>query len=111
MRIGYCQRGENLATTLRSGSFATGRPDGQAENEYLRDQAWFRNMWLSNADLDRLLEAALTASADNWPAPAISVSGVSNNRGMAWNIDEAAKWIGYRPEDNVWDALAKAGVA
>lgn len=111
LRIGYCQRGDNLATTLRSSGAAPGDVTGQDPAERERDTRWFRNMWLSNADLDALLEAALTADAGGWPAPAIVVSGVSNNTGMAWDLDEARDWIGYRPADDVWVELGKAGLA
>ena len=112
MRIGYCQRGENVATTLVS-SGGGGKPTEVSEqpaDEQARDFKWFRNMWLSNRDHASLMEAALRADASGWPAPGIVVSGVSNNAGMAWDIAEAATWIGYRPVDDVWVDLAKAGV-
>jgi nucleoside-diphosphate-sugar epimerase len=111
LRIGYCQRGENLPTTLRASGAAPGESVGQAPEEYQRDLKWFRNMWLSNGDLDRLLEAALTADAATWPGPGIVVSGMSNNTGMAWELEEAADWIGYRPLDDVWEGLRRAGMA
>lgn len=111
LRIGYCQRGENLPTTLRASGAAPGEATGQPADEYERDFKWFRNMWLSNGDLDRLLAAALTAKADRWPGPGIVVSGMSNNTGMAWALDEAAEWIGYRPVDDVWEGLRQAGMA
>lgn len=111
LRIGYCQRGENLPTTLRSSGAAPGEAVGQPQDEYERDFKWFRNMWLSNGDLDRLLEAALTADAADWPGPGIVVSGMSNNTGMAWDLEEAAAWIGYRPVDDVWEGLRQAGMA
>lgn len=110
LRIGYCQRGVNLATTLQSSGAKPGDASGQDPKEMARDFRWFRNMWLSNRDHNSLIEAALRADASHWPAPAIVVSGVSNNRGMAWDIEEAAKWIGYRPLDDVWTELAKAGM-
>jgi nucleoside-diphosphate-sugar epimerase len=110
LRIGYCQRGENLPTTLRSSGAAPGEAVGQPQNEYERDFKWFRNMWLSNGDLDRLLEAALTADSAKWPGPGIVVSGMSNNTGMAWDLEEAAAWIGYHPQDDVWEGLRQAGM-
>ena len=110
MRIGYCQRGENVATTLQSSGAKPGDASGQPADERARDFKWFRNMWLSNRDHASLMEAALRADASGWPAPGIVVSGVSNNAGMAWDIAEAAAWIGYRPVDDVWVDLAKAGV-
>lgn len=111
LRIGYCQRGENLPTTLRASGAAPGESVGQPPEEYQRDLKWFRNMWLSNPDLDRLLETALTAHAAKWPGPGIVVSGMSNNAGMAWDLEEAADWIGYRPVDDVWQGLRLADMA
>lgn len=110
LRIGYCQRGENLPTTLKASGGDPRASMGQPPEEYNRDLKWFRNMWLSNTDLDLLLEAALTAKADTWPSPGIVVSGMSNNAGMPWELDEAAQWIGYKPVDDVWRGLREAGV-
>ena len=75
-----------------------------------RNTLWYRNMWLSNADHLRLMDAALRADAGKWPAPAIVVSGMSNNTGMAWDLDEARQWIGYDPQDDVWAHLKAAGM-
>jgi hypothetical protein len=67
-------------------------------------------MWLSNGDHNRLMVAALRADASKWPAPAIVVSGMSNNTGMAWELEEAREWIGYEPQDDVWADLKAAGI-
>ncbi|MDB5538616.1 MAG: hypothetical protein JWQ89_343 [Devosia sp.] len=108
-RIGWCQRGANLATTLTGGG--AGDRSEQDPEVLARNIRWFRNMWLSDADHARLMEAALRADAAKWPAPAITVSGMSNNAGMPWEIDEARQWIGYDPQDDVWADLKKAGIA
>lgn len=107
LRIGYCQRGENRpATLLGSGGGPPQAWHGQPEADQRRDLTWFRNMWLSDGDFRRLLEAALTAETRAWPGPAIVVNGVSANTGMAWDLDEARRWIGYAPQDDVWAGLA-----
>jgi hypothetical protein len=107
-RIGWCQRGANVATTL-IGSGGGDRNEPNPENA-ARNEKWYRDMWLSNGDLDRLMAAALTADASKWPAPAIVVSGMSNNDGMPWDLTEAKEWIGYEPVDNVWADLKAAGM-
>lgn len=107
-RIGWCQRGDNLAKTLvGSGGGDRGETDAAVIK---RNSLWYRNMWLSNADHLRLMDAALRADASKWPAPAIVVSGMSNNTGMAWDLDEAREWIGYVPQDDVWADLKAAGM-
>lgn len=106
-RIGWCQRGANLATTLSNGGGDRAEPSAEVTARNLK---WYRDMWLSNADHERLMVAALTADAGNWPAPAIVVSGMSNNAGMPWDLAEARQWIGYQPEDDVWADLKSAGL-
>lgn len=108
-RIGWCQRGENLATTLiGSGGGDRGEPNAAVE---ARNIKWYRDMWLSNGDHAALMAAALTADASSWPGPHIVVSGMSNNAGMPWDLTEAKAWIGYEPKDDVWADLKKAGMA
>ncbi|WZB76868.1 hypothetical protein WJ972_16355 [Achromobacter insuavis] len=58
-------------------------------------------MWLSNADFERLLLAALTADASGWPDGSVTVNGVSANQGSAWNVADARDSIGYAPQDDV----------
>lgn len=106
-RIGWCQRGENVAVTLSNGGGDRNEPSPEI---VARNLKWYRDMWLSNGDLDRLIAAALTADAGKWPEPAIVVSGMSNNKGMPWDLEEARAWIGYEPRDDVWADLRKAGV-
>lgn len=107
-RIGWCQGGANLATTLSDGGGGTGEPDGTVA---ARNARWYRDMWLSNGDHERLMFAALTADAGKWPAPAIVVNGMSNNAGMPWDLEDGRAWIGYDPQDDVWADLKKAGMA
>jgi len=104
IRIGWCQGGANRPETINS-TGKPGEPVGQPEAEMKRDFRWFRNMWLSNGDFERLFAAALTSGTASWPGPGIIIPGVSNNRSTAWALDEAERWIGYYPEDDLWAEL------
>lgn len=107
-RIGWCQSGENHPRTMHPyRHLQPGRPEGLSAEEEARDLAWFHHMWLSNRDFLSLMFAALTAPAEGWPGPAIVVNGVSANAGMAWDLEEAKRWIGYAPEDDSARALAE----
>ena len=107
-RIGWCQGGDNLAITLSNGGGDQGEPDPAVDARNLK---WYRDMWLSNADHERLMIAALRADATKWPAPAIVVNGMSNNADMPWDLEDGRAWIGYDPQDDVWAELRKAGKA
>jgi nucleoside-diphosphate-sugar epimerase len=107
LRIGWCQPGDNRPETLS----ASGVPGeaGPDTPEAARELAWFRAMWLSNGDFLRAVSAALRADAAAWPTPAIVVNAMSDNAGMAWDIAETRRLIGYAPEDDVARHLAGAG--
>ena len=104
LRIGWCQGGVNDPRTVNS-SGKPGEPVGQPADEMARDYRWFRNMWLSNADYERLMTAVLTSGTDRWPGPGIIVPGVSNNRTTAWALDETRAWTGYDPQHDIWTEL------
>ena len=107
VRIGWCQAGANLPHSMHPyRSQQPQRPEGYSAEAEARDLAWYHHMWLSNGDFVRLMLAAITAPATDWPAPAIVVSGVSANAGMAWDLEEARRWIGYAPQDDAARALA-----
>jgi hypothetical protein len=36
------------------------------------------------------------------------VNAVSANRGTPWNMEEAERWLGHKPQDDVWDRLGIA---
>ena len=102
IRIGWCQRGENLPHTLTAGGrFDPSGREAERPN-YARDLAWFRNMWLSDRDFTSLFERAVLADAAAWPAPGIVVNGMSANAGMPWDIETTRRLLGYEPRDNVW---------
>ena len=81
LRIGWVQRGENRPETL---------PDD-----------WNRKLWLSDADMVRLFEAAVEAELGD--RSGVVVNGMSKNRGARWDLDESAERIGFRPEDDSYD--------
>ena len=107
LRIGWCQPGDNRPETL-SAAGVPGAAVGTAPAtpEAARDLAWFRAMWLSNADFLRAVSAALTAEAAPWPAPAIVVNAMSDNGGMPWDLAETRRLIGYAPRDDSAALLA-----
>lgn len=102
IRIGWVQPGENRPETIDLRG--AGRRIGPAlpdSEETARGLAWFRGMWMSNRDFLQLMEKAITTPADNWPGPAIVVSGVSNNAGTRWNLEDGRRWLGYVPIDDI----------
>ncbi len=78
LRLGWIQSGENRPETL---------PD-----------EWARAMWLSNADLVRLFDCAVEAELED--RTFVVVNGMSNNRGMRWDLSEANELLGFTPEDD-----------
>jgi uronate dehydrogenase len=59
---------------------------------------WFRLMSPPNRDFCQLMERCLVAVL---PEPFVVVSGVSDNAGMRWAIEDARRLLGYRPRDGV----------
>ncbi len=106
VRIGWCQLGENDPRTISAAGVAPKEGREVQPGGSDRDLTWFRNMWLSNRDYAALMEAALVAPAEEWPAPGIVVNGMSANRGMPWDIETTGRLIGYRAQDDIWAHLA-----
>jgi nucleoside-diphosphate-sugar epimerase len=109
MRIGWCLRAGQgpESVNAKGGSRQVGTGKRPIEEEQ-RDLRWFRLMWLSDRDFVAETEAALLADAGRWPAPGIVVNAVSANRGTPWNMEEAERWLGHKPQDDVWDRLGIA---
>lgn len=106
VRIGWVQPGENLPQTINvSGDAAFTASSEPQDAEGRRDLAWYRAMWLSNRDFAHLFTAAITAPANGWPARCITINGVSANRGTGWDLAQAARMVGYRPQDDLYAAL------
>jgi len=107
IRIGWCLRAGHGPDVINAGG--GGAPGAgqavQTAEEHARDLTWFRNMWLSDRDFCAVFEAGLTADAALWPEPGIVINGMSGNRGMLWDLDEARAWTGYVPQDDVWASL------
>ena len=98
LRVGWCQPGENLPSTLNA-SGVPGEPVPQGDVEAALAYRWFRGMWLSNADLVRIVERACLADASSWPAPAIVINAMSANQEMVWSLEDARRHLGYVPRD------------
>lgn len=80
LRLGWNQAGANLPETL---------PDD-----------WSRGLWLSNADLVRLFDAAVEAELDD--RLFVVVNGMSGNRGTRWDLAATAELLEYCPEDDAY---------
>ena len=81
VRIGWVRPGENRAAEL---------PPQRGP--------WFRNMWLSNRDFCQLMERCIEAG----PGVGFAIiNGMSNNKGMRWDIEHTRKLVGYQPQDDV----------
>lgn len=59
---------------------------------------WFRLMWLSDRDFLHLADRCLVAEL---PEPFVVVNGMSNNTGMAWDLEPGRRVLGYEPQDDV----------
>jgi nucleoside-diphosphate-sugar epimerase len=104
IRVGWTQHGENRPERIA----ISWDPDRPAEStdphDWSPDLRWFKELWLSDRDFTQLFERALLADGSQWPDGCIVVNGMSNNAGMKWSLDEAQKWLGYQPQDDVYAA-------
>jgi len=108
LRIGWALPDENDPNDINhSGTAGTPVPSSVADEASRIALRWFRNMWLSNDDLRRLFLAAITADPAQWPAPAIVVNGVLNNRDMDWGLETGRSLIGYDPQDDLYARLTQ----
>lgn len=80
VRIGFVQYEENSAENIQ------------------KYDDWAQLMWLSDRDYCQLMTCCIEAPADLRFA---IVNGMSNNRGMRWEIDSLNDLIGYVPQDDV----------
>jgi len=65
------------------------------DSPLLRSKPELRTHWCSPADLARLVQAALLK-----PVRFAVAFGVSNNTGRFWDISEAERVLGFRPQDD-----------
>lgn len=62
------------------------------------EDAWWREMWLSNRDYGQLMRCCIEAD----PSVRFAViNGMSNNEGMRWDIEQARRVVGYVPQDGL----------
>jgi nucleoside-diphosphate-sugar epimerase len=59
---------------------------------------WFRLMWLSDPDFCQLMERCILAEL---PSRFLLVNGMSSNTGMAWDLADTRRILGYEPQDDV----------
>ena len=105
MRIGWCQPGANLPSTLNpSGSppefqnaVGKGGAGSPAADQDI-DANWFKNMWLSNGDFLRYFTAALDVRVPT--GELLTLNAMSNNSGMRWSIAETAAALGVKAKDD-----------
>ena len=102
VRIGWCQAGENLSSTLSAAgtSTQTSKASSTDSAAFERDGKWFRDMWLSNHDFCRLFERAILADCSDWKKNYVLVNGMSGNRGMKWSLEETRRALAYEPQDD-----------
>jgi len=104
LRIGWCQPGENLPSTLNpSGTppqFQNKVEGGEdaAPAEATVDETWFKCMWLSNGDFLRYFCAALSVPTP--PGKKVLVNAMSQNTGMRWSLAETERVLGVKAQDD-----------
>lgn len=109
IRVGWALTGANDPrdiTYAGAPSVERSHPAGDAEAQ--RNLRWFRDMWLSNRDLEGIFIAALTASGSDWPSSSVIVNGVSANAESVWDLEPGRRYLGFTPQDNVWSHLGTA---
>lgn len=105
LRIGWCQPGANLPSTL---SAAGCPPEFQSEGgdaggappaaDASVDERWFKTMWLSNRDFLRYFSAAL--EVDIAPGAPMLVNAMSANTGSRWSLAETEAALGVPAFDD-----------
>jgi uronate dehydrogenase len=86
LRIGYCQRGENLP------------------GPHMGWDSWGQLMWLSNRDFCHAMERAVLAEDVGFAV----LNLMSDNPGMRWDIETTKRAIGYAPRDGAAPVLTDA---
>ncbi len=104
IRIGWCQPGANLPTTLSAAGTPTQSGGGATSGDaaYQRADRWFKEMWLSNRDFLQLFTSAIVTDGSQWPQGFILVNGMSGNTNMKWSLAATKQWLHYQPQDDVW---------
>jgi len=130
LRIGWCQPGDNLPSTLSAAGsppeflldgggegVAAAAPELSEDDE--KDEFWFKGMWLSNRDFLSYFNAAIhldvptkepAAQGDaregssivhrNVRRGFVLVNAMSKNSGAKWNLDDTEKWLGVVSKDD-----------
>ena len=102
VRIGWVQVGPNLPETLSAAGTPGMEPVRDAgDPDVARAERWFRELWLSNRDYERLMERAIEADGATWPEGFVIVNGMSRNPGLRWSLEEARQWLQWEPVDGI----------
>jgi nucleoside-diphosphate-sugar epimerase len=103
LRVGWLQVGENRPETLSAAGTPSMDPVRGAEGDpdVARAEGWFRELWLSNRDYERLMERALEADGSDWPEGFVIVNAMSRNAGLRWSLEEAHRWLQWEPVDGI----------
>ena len=108
LRIGWCQPGANLPSTITAAGappeFQTKTEGGKAQTASQPaedvDGDWFKGMWLSNGDFLRYFTAAL--KQPNPPSGSVVlVNAMSANTGARWSLKETEQLLGVKAQDDV----------
>lgn len=108
LRIGWCQPGANLPSTLSaSGCPAENQTKVAAEAAAVPapdadvDETWFKSMWLSNGDFVAYFTAAIDVAV---PRGTLLLNAMSNNKGMRWDIGPTQAALGVKAMDDSFAA-------
>ena len=95
LRVGWVQVGANLPETLSAAGTPGMEPvrgaSAEADPEVARAARWFRELWLSNRDYERLMDRAIEADGAAWPEGFVIVNAMSRNPGLRWSLEEARR--------------------
>ena len=106
IRVGWALPDENNPKNISmSGSPNEKGADVKGDPEMEKNLHWFRDMWLSNADLEQVINKSLTADSLKWPSKGVVVNAVSNNKGTVWGHKEGVALIGFEPQDDLYNLV------
>mmetsp|Transcript_13985 Transcript_13985/g.48638 ORF Transcript_13985/g.48638 Transcript_13985/m.48638 type:complete len:205 (+) Transcript_13985:493-1107(+) len=100
LRIGWCQPGLNTPETLSAAGvppeYQTPGDDKELKGEDV-DEAWFKGMWLSNADFLAYFTAAIDVRLE---AKHSLVNAMSKNTGARWSLHETEMLLSVQSVDD-----------
>jgi len=115
LRIGWCQPGANTPDTMSPmGSIHAPKPkqdgkSGDTQRDLTVLTQWFQLMWLSNPDFVELLTLAVTTPLSPELKGFALLNGMSNNKGMRWDLGPTLHVLGYSPKSDSQAKDPRAG--